>query len=95
MSATINIDLPADVFTNITSTLTQDVVHVVQNRGMFKEKIPPIEIIERASAPVEGDIGKGFLLEAKEEVPITRVTGFEIFARPLAFNSSVTITESV
>lgn len=89
MSATINIDLPADTFTNLTSTLTVDVIHSLQNRGET-----PIEIIERAGAPVEGDIGEGFFLEKREEVPIRRVAGFEIFGRPVYGVSSATISES-
>lgn len=90
MAATIDIDLPTNVFTNLTSTLSDDIIFTIQNRGSDN-----IELIERASTPVDADIGKGVYLSPKQIIQIKPVLGFDIFGRPVNSVSRVVVGESV
>lgn len=90
MAATIDIDLPEDTWTDISSTLTDDIIYSVQNRDAVN-----IELIERPTTPTDSDIGNGFYLAQRQTIEIKPVTGFEIYARPIYGASSVSISEAV
>ncbi len=90
MAATIDIDLPEATWTDVSSTLTDDTIYSIQNRGSSN-----VELIERAAPPIDADIGNGFYLAQRQSTTIQPVTGFEIYARPVYSVSSVVIGESV
>lgn len=90
MAATLDFDLPTETFTNISSTLIGDTIYSLQNRSAN-----PVELIERAALPADADIGKGVYLNPREQVPIKRVIGFEIYARPVYSIGKVVIGEAV
>lgn len=87
MANTVNIALPSDVWTDITSTLTDNVVYTLQNGGTVS-----IEVFEKSTAPSATDVG--ITIFPKGVVAIKPQAGFEIYAKPDGSKSVAVISEA-
>ena len=87
MANTINIALTEDVWTDITSTLTDNVVYILQNGGTVS-----IELFEKSTTPSATDVG--ITIFPKGSIAIKPQAGFEIYARPDDSKSIAVISEA-
>lgn len=88
MADTLEVALPAGVWTNVSGTLTDGTNYLLQNRGSQN-----IEIQDSTTAPANDE--QGFLIYPKRFITIRPTSTSDIYARPVSGIGSVQITESV